>query len=181
MAGLALKNDQSMDADVNSWMRRWRKKQWTRALDAPSADLRRVQLDLPTVKLMIIIAIDTCDQRHFCRTSFNNSRGHSYTEAAQEEDDYDERDAHRYEAADDYYSTPFSSPLKRPVDMSQSPNYETQVAAPVSEGYYAPPQRPIASPFAAVPDQHTTYAPMPRGAGYSSGGYILSPPPRRHY
>ena len=68
---------------------------------------------------MIIIAIDTCDQRHFCRTSFNNSRGHSYTEAAQEEDDYDERDAHRYEAADDYYSTPFSSPLKRPVDMSQ--------------------------------------------------------------
>ncbi|SAM75385.1 uncharacterized protein UBRO_01409 [Ustilago bromivora] len=51
--------------------------------------------------------------------------------AAQEEDDYDERDAHRYEAADDYYSTPFSSLLKRPVDMSQSPNYETQVAAPV--------------------------------------------------
>ncbi|CCF54869.1 hypothetical protein NDA11_002510 [Ustilago hordei] len=122
--------------------------------------------------------------------SFNNSRGHSYTEAAQQEEDYDERDAHRYEAADDYYSTPFSSPLKRPVDMSQSPNYETQVAAPVvkdllegymtrrmptiiqhgrmmvqSEGYYALPQRPIASPFAAVPDQHTTYAPMPRGAG----------------
>ncbi|SOV07184.1 uncharacterized protein UDID_01409 [Ustilago sp. UG-2017a] len=142
----------------------------------------------------------------------SNGRELSTLQAAQEEDDYDERDAHRYEAADDYYSTPFSSPLKRPVDMSQryaqvdigdnsfeaccraggkgpsgrmydTPNanyYPTRVMVQ-SEGYYAPPQRPIASPFAAVPDQHTTYAPMPRGAGYSNGGYILSPPPRCHY
>lgn len=67
--------------------------------------------------------------------------------------------------------------------MYDTPNanyYPTRVMVQ-SEGYYAPPQWPIASPFVAVPDQHTTYAPMPRGAGYSSGGYILSPPPRRHY
>lgn len=104
-----------------------------------------------------------------------------------------------------YEACQLRSPQRRALPLTPyTPNYATQAAAAItqrpsgrmydtpnvnyyptpvmvqSEGYYLLPQQG-ASPFAAAPDQHSAYVPMPHGAGYNAGEYVPTPPPRRQY